>query len=193
VTSAEEVFAILGRLPTLETERLVLRRLRPEDVGDIFAYASDPEVARSTLSEPHRSIEESEMVLGHWLERYARGWIAPWGLEHRGAGTIVGTCGFLDKYCDPPRSMEIGYAMSSRYWGRGLMTEAVRAVVDFGFRALGVERIQARCLVENVASARVLEKAGMRYVETYDGVYGDKFALYAIVRREWETARCGAR
>jgi ribosomal-protein-alanine N-acetyltransferase len=88
---------------------------------------------------------------------------------------------------------ELGYVLSREHWGRGLMPEAVRAVIRFGFGRMGLNRVQARCIAENVASARVMEKAGMAYEGTLresefiKGAYRD-MKLYSILRREYRPA-----
>ena len=87
---------------------------------------------------------------------------------------------------------EIGYALARKYWGQGLMTEAVRAMLDYGFNLLRLNRIEARCDVENIASWRVMEKAGMKF----EGVLRQNIFLhgrprdarmYGILREEWST------
>ena len=85
---------------------------------------------------------------------------------------------------------EVGYVLSRGYWGRGIMTEAVRAVIHFGFEELHLNRIESRCIAENMASARVMEKAGMVYEGTLrgrefiKGYYRD-MKVYAIRRKEY--------
>lgn len=147
-------------LPTLQTSRLTLRPMRPADAEAMHVYASDPEVARHMLWEPHESLRDSENFLRFVRERYARGDPAGWGLEERETGRFIGTCGMQDWRPEHSRA-ELGYVLAREHWGRGLMTEAVAAVVDFGFDRIGFNRLEARCLDGNAASARVLEKVGM--------------------------------
>jgi ribosomal-protein-alanine N-acetyltransferase len=181
---------VFSDMPTLETDRLLLRRMVSGDLEHIFAYASDPEVARYTSWPAHSSLEDSQEFLDYVLDLYRQGKVAPWGMVHKGDGRLIGTCGFLDWHPHHARS-EIGYALSRQYWGRGLMTEAVREIISFGFETMGLNRIQGRCEVENVASARVMEKAGMklegvlREHEFCKGRYLD-MRVYAVLRREWE-------
>ena len=183
-----EVKAVFGDLPALRTDRLLLRRLEASDVEDLFAYASDPEIAEHTSWPAHETIEDSREFLSYVLEQYQKGEVAPWGVVYK--GKLVGTCGFLDWYLHSSWA-EIGYALSSKYWRRGLMTEAVRAVISFGFRTMKLNRIQGRCEVENTASIRVMEKAGMklegvlREHEYGEGRYLD-ICMYSILRREWQ-------
>ena len=152
-------------LPALRTARLTLRRMRAEDAEEIHAYASDPEVARHMLWEPHTSLRDSENFLRFVQERYTRGDPAGWGIEERETGRFIGTCGMQSWHPEHARA-ELGYVLSREHWARGLMTEAVAAVVEFGFDGIGFNRLEARCLEGNPASARVLEKVGMSYEGT---------------------------
>jgi ribosomal-protein-alanine N-acetyltransferase len=120
----------------------MLRRLEAHDLEDVFAYASDPEVARYTSWPVHETLKDSREFLNYVLELYTNGEVAPWGVFLQ--GKVVGTCGFLDWNLHSSRA-EIGYALSSKVWGRGLMTEAVRGVISFGFRTMKLNRIQGRC------------------------------------------------
>lgn len=151
---------IFRETPVLETPRLTLRRMRPEDAEQMHRYASDPEVARYMLWEPHESLRDSENFLRFVRERYSRGDPAGWGLEERETGRFMGTCGMQAWRPEHSRA-ELGYVLAREHWGRGLMTEAVAAVVNFGFERIGFNRLEARCLDGNIASARVLEKVGM--------------------------------
>ncbi len=182
-----------GLLPrqffSLTTERLLLRELRLTDAPDIFAYASDPEVCRYTLWSAHRSLADTKRFIETELLRSATGREGfAWALVDRQTQRTIGTCNYVDWDVVHHRA-EIGYALSRPYWGKGLMTEAVRAAISFGFHVMGLNRIQGRCTVENRASARVLEKAGMQYEGTLrqhdlvKGIYCD-MKLYAIVRSD---------
>jgi ribosomal-protein-alanine N-acetyltransferase len=186
VLRIEEVFA---DLPSLETERLLLRKMRMADAQDLFEYASDPDVARYTTWPLHSSLDDSKAYLRRVLDLYAAHEVAEWGLEHKAGGKFIGTCGYVDWSPYHARA-EVGYAMSRNYWGQGLMTEAVRAVFRFGFQRMMLNRVEARCMIENVASARVMEKCGMRYEgilreHMYAKGRYDDLKIYSILRREW--------
>jgi ribosomal-protein-alanine N-acetyltransferase len=186
------VETIFGDLPSVQTERLLLRPLSVDDAADVFAYASDPEVSRYTAWESHMTLDDSKAFLATVADLYTTRQVAPWGVEHRADRKLIGTCGFAN-WNVKHRRAEIAYALSRRCWNRGYTTEAVRAVLDFGYRVMGVNRIEARCDVLNVASARVMEKAGM----TFEGIlrqhmlvknaYVD-LKLYSILREEWARA-----
>lgn len=180
-------------LPTLETARLLLRPLASEDCRDVYAYASDPAVARYVTWDAHRSLADAEAFVETVIKDYQQGEAAPWGLVCKADGRLVGTGGVMDWQPQYGR-IELAYALARPYWGQGLMTEAVRAILEFGFKVLGVNRIQAYCMVENEGSARVMEKCGMireGYLRQYTrikGIYRDLF-LYAILRADWQSQR----
>ena len=182
-----EVREVLKDLPTLETERLILRKMVLNDAEAVFAYASNSEVSRYTLWETHRSIEDSRAFLEFATQKYENGGEPDWGIVYRGNGWLVGACGLVNWEAEHARA-EVGFVLSREYWGRGLMSEAVRAILRFGFERMNLNRIEARCIAENAASARVMEKAGMVYEGTLrqreyiKGTYRD-IKLYAILKK----------
>jgi len=184
--NVQEVF---GNLPTIQTKRLVLRRLTLDDARDVFAYASNPEMSLYTTWESHRSLDDSLAFLNSVVEAYATGSVAPWGMEHRASGKVIGTCGFVYWFPNHARA-ELAYAIAQEHWNQGLTTEGARAVVAFGFRTMSLNRIEARCEIPNVASARVMEKLGMtfegilRQYQYVKGQYRD-LKLYSILRQDW--------
>ncbi len=188
--------ALFRHLPTLETDRLLLRPLRLTDAEDVFAYAGDPEMTHYTTWTAHRSLADSRHFLQAKLRSYAHGEPSNWGVVLAASGRLIGTCGFVSWNPDHRRA-EIGYALARRHWGQGLTTEAVRAVVDFSFRQTELYRLQALCLIPNLASARVMEKVGMRYegilrgFADHQGQFSD-LKIYAILRPDWESRRLSA-
>jgi ribosomal-protein-alanine N-acetyltransferase len=178
-------------IPRLETARLVLRPLTMDDADQVFAYASDPEVASWTTWEAHRTLDDSRDYLGRVMSWYDDGFGGPWGLVLKSTGQLIGTCGMA---LTPQHARaELGYAIGRAWWGQGLMTEAVVEAIRYGFEELGLNRIEARCLTYNIGSARVMEKAGMTYEGTireqvfYKGSFDD-LKIYSILRREWMAA-----
>jgi ribosomal-protein-alanine N-acetyltransferase len=181
--------AEFGDLPELETARLCLRRLTYDDAEDMFAYASDPEVTKHLMWLPSKSVEESLEFIMSAIERYRKRQPAPWGMELKTEGKIIGTCDYIHWWPVHKRA-EIGYAMSRLYWGMGLMTEAVQEIIDYGFKVKDLNRIQAMCEIPNIGSARVMEKAGMSYegiLREYMIQHGEfrDMKLYAITRKDW--------
>lgn len=152
---------ILAHLPSIETERLLLRKITLNDASDMFEYASNPEVSQYTMWSTHTSIEDTKYFLQSLTKMYKRRELVDWGIVHKAEKKFIGTCGFVEWSMTHSRA-EIGYALSRRYWGEGYMSEAVNAVIEFGFREMSLNRIMGRCEVHNIASARVMEKVGMQ-------------------------------
>ncbi len=173
-------------MPTLETERLRLRKLRMRDAADIFAYSRDPEVARYVLWDAQTSIAEARAYLRYMLHKYHRYAPASWGIELKSTGHIVGTIGFM-WIQDDNRAAEVGYSLAHELWNRGYMTEALRAVIDYGLGSLRLNRIEAQHESKNPASGAVMRKCGMQHEghlrqRLYNkGHYAD-VELYAILR-----------
>ncbi|MFW5875501.1 MAG: GNAT family N-acetyltransferase [Myxococcota bacterium] len=148
----------------LVTSRLRLRRPRARDAAAVFdAYATDPEVTRYLAWRPHRTAEDSR----DFLQQCEIAWETgighrAWVIERAEDRQLVGMIG-VDV---SPRGVDVGYVLSRAHWGRGYMTEALRAVCDAAFEDPTVHRVSGFCDVENRASARVMEKAGMQYEGT---------------------------
>ncbi len=171
---------------TLQTPRLILRKITIEDAEDIFAYASDPQVTNYTLWDAHQSIKDTYEYLNNVaFAIYRSGKGMKWGIVEKESGKLIGTCSL---HTTPiHRRAELGYVIARDYWGQGLMTEAATAAIAFGFHVMQLLRIQAFCAVENVGSVRVLEKSGMQfegilhnYVFTKERPWDVK--MYAITR-----------
>jgi ribosomal-protein-alanine N-acetyltransferase len=168
----------------LETAHLVLRALALRDADDIFAYAADPEVAQYTLWSAHTMVEESRRFIA-WV---MRGSLMCWALIHPEHDRVIGTC-FLHSFHPQHQRAEIAFNLARSYWGQGYATEAVRVVLGVGFTSYSLNRIEGTCMLDNVASARVMEKVGMRYEGILRQYVYAKHAfhdmkLYAILRED---------
>ena len=155
--SVRDVFA---SLPTLETDRLILRRIRRRDAADVFRYASDPEVSRYVLWDTHQTLADSRAYIRYLRRQYALGQPSSWVIVHRESGRAIGTIGYMS-YDEENRVVEVGYSLGRAYWNQGYMTEALRKVIQFTFETLVMHRLEAIHEVENTASGRVLEKCGL--------------------------------
>jgi ribosomal-protein-alanine N-acetyltransferase len=178
--------------PRLHTPRLLLRPVERGDADGIFAYASDPEVARYTLWDPHGSRQDTEFFIEDYaLANYRQRVPDPFILESREEpGKILGTVG-CHWASELHRTMELGFALAREAWGKGLGTEAAWAVTCFAFSTFRPARLQARCHADNPASARVLEKIGMSHegllrAAAIKGTVVWDVHLYALVRRDWQ-------
>ena len=177
-------------LPVLETEDLVLRKPRLSDAAEMYAYASDPEVARYVLWEPHTSISDTKAFIRDLRRRIRNGFPTSWVITLRTTGQVIGTIGFM-WYSAENSSAELGYSLSRKYWNHGYATQALEAVVRQSFRSLPVNRLEAQHDVRNPASGRVMEKCGLRREGILrsrirnKGEYID-VALWAILRSDFE-------
>ena len=157
-----EIEKIYGDLPILETERLILRRVTLDDADDMFLYGSNEEVSKYVTWNSHKTLADTNEFINFILNKYENNQVAPWGIEYKENGKFIGTIDFVS--WKPNHKMaEIGYVISQEYWGNGLTTEAAKEVIRFGFEKMDLVRIQARCFVENIGSARVMEKTGMSF------------------------------
>lgn len=144
--------------PAIETDRLRLRPPRLEDADEIFArYAQDAEVTRYLTWRPQKSVVSVQTFLGELLALREQGAVLPWVVERRADGRLLGV---IDLRLQGSRA-EIGYALARDAWGQGFASEAARALVDWALGQPGIYRVWAVCDVDNPASARVMEKAGM--------------------------------
>ncbi len=181
-------YEAFARMPTLRTERLILRPARMSDARDMYEYSRDPEVARHVLWEAHRSIHQTRAYLRFLLRQYRMAAPGTFVIELISTGQVIGTIGFMWVQMDN-RSAEVGYSLSRAYWNHGLMSEALREVIRFGFGPLHLNRIEAQHEVDNPASGRVMAHAGMRREgllrqRIYNkGRYVD-VELYAILRTD---------
>ena len=158
----ELVCRMFSHMPQLQTERLILRRMRVSDAEDMYHYARRPEVTRYLLWSPHPDIYHTQDYLRYLATRYAAGTFYDWGVILKQNGRMIGTCGFTTIDCAHDAA-EIGYVLNPDYHGMGIATEAVEAVLAFGFDKLLLHRIEARFMEGNDASLRVMEKVGMRF------------------------------
>ena len=157
----------MRRLPTLTTERLVLRPFLLSDAKNVQLLAGDREVADTTLAIPHPYLDG---MAESWIAMHEGAWTrhesATLAITEAEAG-LVGTMSLRIEL--PQRRAELGYWIGVPYWGRGYATEAARAMIEFGFRRLSLHRIYAHHFARNAASGRVMEKAGMRHEGTLRG------------------------
>jgi RimJ/RimL family protein N-acetyltransferase len=143
---------------TWETSRLRAKPAAVEDAPVVFdEYASDPQVAKYMTWTPHRSVTETEDFLGRCERVWSDGSAYPWSLWRKQDGAFVG----LLEIRVTPGAVNLGYALVRRWWRQGLMSEALLPVVQWALAQPTIDRVWATCDVENLASARLLERVGM--------------------------------
>ena len=156
------LYKLFSHIPTLETDRLILRGMRVSDAEDMFEYARRPSVTQYLTWNPHTDPAETREYLTYVGQRYRTGDFYDWAVVDRESGHMIGTCGFTSFNC-PHDTAEIGYVLNPTYQGKGLATEAVRRVLDFGFDELGLHRIEAHFMEGNDASRRLMERVDMTF------------------------------
>ncbi|HHV93512.1 MAG TPA: GNAT family N-acetyltransferase [Firmicutes bacterium] len=172
----------------LETPRLILREFVLDDWRAVHEYASDPEVTRYLSWGPNDEAASQHFVAAVITKRREQPRsVYDLAVTLRETGKLIGGCGI---YRQRFGEGELGYCLHRSYWNRGYMTEAVRAFLEWAFTEGGFHRIYARCHPANTASARVMEKNGMKKEGCLrdhmykDGRWSDAL-LYAILEDEW--------
>lgn len=154
----------------LETNRLILRRFTMDDLEPIFNHCwSDPEVFKWTNYTPMTCADDvihaAGMFTDKWLGAYDRDNRYSWAIELKSTGEVIGRL-FGMNPDDSLRQIELTYELGRSWWNQGLMTEAVKAVIDFFFCEVGFNRIQSHHADKNPASGKVMQKCGMTYEGT---------------------------
>jgi [ribosomal protein S5]-alanine N-acetyltransferase len=182
--------------PILHTERLTLRDLRPTDAEALFGNYSDPRVTRQLGIAPHRTLEDTHDFLLDMHAWYRNRQVVRWVLTLRnGDDHLIGTLGF-HQFDFGARRAEMGYEMNPTYWGNGYMSEAVAAIMDYGFYRMGLQRIEAGTDGINERSQRLLERLGFkqegclrrRAYYPHTGELWDEY-WFGMLREEWDAIR----
>lgn len=176
----------------IETARLTLRPFRPDDLDDLYAYQSRPEVVRYLYWDARDRVQ---------VQKYLNGKLGLTALEEEGDGLVLAVVWrevgrmvgqvSLEWLSREHRQGEIGFILNPEYQGRGLATEAAEVMLRLGFDGLGLHRIVGRCDARNLASAALMERLGMRqeahfvHNEIFKGEWGDEL-VYAMLDHEWK-------
>ena len=172
-------------MKTIETERLILRAWTPEDAPGMFEYAKSPLVGPAAGLEPHKTIEDSRTYLEIAIKENET-----WAITLKPESRVIGSIGLHLTRVETVR--ELGYVLHPDFWEQGIMTEAAKAVIGFGFSELQLDAIRVFHKVNNARSRRVIQKCGFRYdgtircsAKSSDGKMIDR-CTYTITRKEWE-------
>lgn len=155
---------------SIETERLLLRELQPSDDAGMFELDSNPAVHRYLGNNPVTNIEQAREAIVYIRQQYLENGIGRWAVILKETGEFIGWTGLKrnknvnghDIYYD------LGYRFIEKHWGKGYAYETAKAFVDFGFNEMKLEKINAYADFDNFASRKVLEKAGMHFVNFFD-------------------------
>lgn len=165
-----------GTFPLLQTEGLLMRQFREDDLPGLFRCLSDPETVRYIM-EPVEEPETLRGVLEDYIHGYDRGVSLNWALEDREGGGYAGSVS-LHEFSFHDGLAEIAFEIDRSFSGRGLMSEALTAALDFGFRTLGLNRIEARVVEGNQRSEGLLLRLGFRP----EGTLRQAFLLQGAIR-----------
>ena len=147
---------------TIETERLILRKLSVKDAEAMFRnWASDPEVTKFLTWPPHASVDATRELLSEWSDNYSKDDYYQWGIELKSPGEVIGSISVVGMK-DELDMVHIGYCIGRAWWHQGIMTEALGALIDFFFNEVGCNRIESRHDLNNPNSGEVMKKCGMR-------------------------------
>ena len=176
-------------VPRLETSRLILRGLSLEDIGFLLHHFSDEDVNRFSSYESLKNHEEAVDFYKKFIEP-SKPTRFRLGIVLKEIGELVGTLGYHNLSRSDSHA-EIGYDLAKAYWGKGIMTEAAEALIEYGFKQMNLNRIEATADSENSRSIRLLERTGflreglLRGRCYYKGRFHDE-AIYSLLQRDWE-------
>lgn len=151
----DEIFNVF---PKMSTERLNLRNIKLEDAESIYKLLSNPEVIKHDTFELFTNIKQAEDIIKWFNNEFKQKRAICWGISLKNESEIIGFC-----KCEieiPKVRADLGYDLRPEYWNMGIMTEVLSIIIDFTFKTLNVNRIEAAVSIENNASIRVLDKLG---------------------------------
>jgi ribosomal-protein-alanine N-acetyltransferase len=175
----------------IETERLILRRFAIDDADSMFNnWASDNDICKYMRWTQHENKDETKSVLSRWIDSYSNKSFYQWAVTLKGNDEPIGAIGlFVVNEFD--LCGDVGYCIGKKYWGQGIMSETLKAVLEFAFETIGFNRIETYHSVNNPASGKVMQKAGM----TFEGLARQKYKsicgfedsnMYSILREDFE-------
>ncbi|MFX1352186.1 MAG: GNAT family N-acetyltransferase [Promethearchaeota archaeon] len=178
------------KFPRLETERLILRELTLYDVEFYFNHFNNEEIIEGSCFPGPKDLETAKAELELFcINPFKEGTGIRWGIVRKGSSELIGTCGYYD-WSKTARSAEIGYDLDPRCWGQGIMTEALRAMLEYGFQEMGLNRIQAIIDSKNKRSLNLVQRLGfnkegvLRQRSHFRGRFLDD-VCFSLLRKEW--------
>lgn len=178
-------------VPPLETDRIVLRQLTEEDLDFIYEIFSREETNRYVADDPVKDMAGAKELYDKFIR--PKPYLFRLGLFLRETGKSIGTIGLYGIKTEDFRAV-MGFDLLKEYWGMGYMTEAGKALIDYAFRELGLNRIQASADADNIRSIATIERMGftregiMRQKDFYKGAFHDD-VVYSVLRQDWEVKR----
>ncbi len=186
--SIESVFQTF---PGLETKNLYLREMLPGDATAVFQILADTEVTRFYDDDPFTDVSQARVQIAAWANGFEAKRTIRWGIARKNRNVIIGSCGLYGFHTWHMRG-SLGYELARAYWRQGIMTEALSAIIDFGFNEIGLNRLDARVMPGNHASIRLLEKLGFRnegLLREYERWAGKGYVdlyVFSLLQREYK-------
>lgn len=179
---------IFDKPMTFETDRLRLRLLTQQDTRDIYEIFSDRQVMKYYDLSPFESLERAKEQIDLFTNGFEQRTMLRWGIELKDGGKLIGTCGFF-AFNEDALKAELGYELNSSYHGKGLMSEALDAVLGFIFRESGINRVEAFVEPQNTASQKLLGKLGFTKegtLRSYERCRGDliDITIFGLLRSD---------
>jgi ribosomal-protein-alanine N-acetyltransferase len=173
---------------TIETKRLILRKMLDTDAEYIFNnWANDVRVTKTLTWPTHQSIDITKEVLSEWLDEYTKEHTYRWGIQLKDSPELIGMIDVVNNALKDERC-EVGYVLMYDKWNNGIMTEALKAVIDFLLNEVGYYMVELRHSSSNPASGRVMQKCGMKKdgqlpnrIKNIDGTRAD-LIYYSITK-----------
>lgn len=175
----------------VETDRLILREILPTDIDGMFKLHSDPEVHRFLVNKTVTSKEQTADIINFVRQQYIDFGIGRWAIIDKSTNNFIGWTGleFVPELINNHKNYyDLGYRLIRKYWGQGIATETAFASLEYAFDKLNADEVFARADSENISSNKVLEKVGLKFIETFD-LDGIKHNWYRIDKTEFENKK----
>lgn len=177
--------------PTLESTRLILREIVEDDAAAVFAIRSDINVTRHNTGTPYTEIQQARALIRDMSWNFGSPNELRWGIALKNdPDWLIGMCGY-NYWIRQDQRASLGYDLAYAHWGQGVMPEALRAIIGFGFQHMELHRVEADVSADNPNSVRVLEKLGFQFEGRLREQYRDDtgfhdLLLYSLLRHEFE-------
>lgn len=152
---------VFSKFPQLETENLILREMKLSDAEALFQIFADDRVTQYHDLDTATHVDQAKFLINRRAELFKSGQRIRWGITKKDDDIVIGSCGYTQWIKNSYRA-EIGYELAKAHWRKGIMTEALGAIIHFGFQNMGLNRIEALVMEKNIASIRLLEKLGFQ-------------------------------
>ena len=175
--------------PEIHTERLFLRKISLKDAEPLFKYWSDPEVTKYLNVDTFKNIEQAYSMIRLLNSLYGNKEGIRWVIILKRDNNVIGTCGYNNWIKRSSRG-EIGYELGRKYWGNGFASEAVKKILNYGFKKMNLNRIEAFTVQESISSIKLLKKLGfkkeglLKEYGYWNGKYWDE-NLFSLLKSDW--------